>query len=98
MGNIVPVMSPAPGERLLRFVGDRVRFTGPLIDDGLDRAYADADVLVLASRTETYGMVVTEALARGLLPGPEAMSHRLRDHRDRACSGAIETIQQASFD
>jgi glycosyltransferase involved in cell wall biosynthesis len=50
-------------ERSLR---NRVRFTGPLIGDGLDRAYADADALVLASRTETYGMVVTEALARGL--------------------------------
>ena len=49
-----------------RGLGDRVRFTGPLIADGLDRAYADADVLVQASRTETYGMVVTEALARGL--------------------------------
>jgi glycosyltransferase involved in cell wall biosynthesis len=49
-----------------RGLDDRVRFTGPLIDDGLDRAYADADVLVQASRTETYGMVVTEALARGL--------------------------------
>ena len=47
-------------------IGDRVRFTGPLTDDELDRAYAAADVLVLATRTETYGMVVTEALARGL--------------------------------
>ena len=27
MDNINPTMSPAPGERLLRFVGDRVRFT-----------------------------------------------------------------------
>jgi glycosyltransferase involved in cell wall biosynthesis len=49
-----------------RGLGDRVRFTGPLIADGLDRVYAAADVLVQASRTETYGMVVTEALARGL--------------------------------
>ena len=27
METVVPVMSPAPGERMLRFVGDRVRFT-----------------------------------------------------------------------
>jgi glycosyltransferase involved in cell wall biosynthesis len=47
-------------------VADRVRFTGPRTGADLDRAYAAADVLVLASRAETYGMVVTEALARGL--------------------------------
>ena len=47
-------------------IGDRVRFTGPRTGDELDAAYAAADVLVLASRAETYGMVVTEALARGL--------------------------------
>jgi glycosyltransferase involved in cell wall biosynthesis len=45
---------------------DRVGFSGPRTGPGLDRAYADADLLVLASRAETYGMVVTEALARGL--------------------------------
>ena len=45
---------------------DRVRFPGTRTGADLDRSYAAADVLVLASRAETYGMVVTEALARGL--------------------------------
>jgi glycosyltransferase involved in cell wall biosynthesis len=44
----------------------RVRFTGPRTGADLDRTYASADLLVLASRAETYGMVVAEALARGL--------------------------------
>jgi glycosyltransferase involved in cell wall biosynthesis len=63
-------------------VDDRVCFTGPLTGGDLDRAYANADVLVLATRAETYGMVVTEALARGLpviatvVGGlPEALGH-----------------------
>ena len=42
----------------------RVHFSGPLTD--VAAAYARADVLVLTSRAESYGMVVTEALARGL--------------------------------
>lgn len=43
-----------------------VRFTGPLLGADLHAAYRAADVLVLPSRTETYGMVATEALAHGL--------------------------------
>ena len=47
-------------------LADRVRFAGAATGSDLDRAYAEADVMVLPSRAETYGMVVTEALARGL--------------------------------
>ncbi|GGO27122.1 glycosyl transferase [Micromonospora parathelypteridis] len=47
-------------------LADRVRLAGPLTGAALDSAYAAADLLVLPSRGETYGMVVTEALARGL--------------------------------
>ncbi len=45
---------------------DRVAFGGTLAGDRLAAAYAAADVLVLPTRVESYGMVVTEARARGL--------------------------------
>ncbi|WP_351222929.1 glycosyltransferase family 4 protein [Streptomyces sp. NPDC002133] len=47
-------------------LGDRVRLVGPRTGPGLNSHYATADLLVLPSRSETYGMVVTEALARGV--------------------------------
>jgi glycosyltransferase involved in cell wall biosynthesis len=47
-------------------IADRVIFSGLRTGTDLDQAYATADVLVLPSHAETYGMVVTEALARGL--------------------------------
>ncbi len=57
---------PAFADAVRRRAPARVRFTGPRTGPELDRAYAAADLLVLASRAETYGMVVTEALARGV--------------------------------
>jgi glycosyltransferase involved in cell wall biosynthesis len=47
-------------------IADRVEFRGARTGARLETEYAAADALVLASRGETYGMVVTEALARGL--------------------------------
>jgi glycosyltransferase involved in cell wall biosynthesis len=46
--------------------GHRVQLTGILTGEVLSRAYTTADLLVAPSRSETYGMVVTEALAHGL--------------------------------
>jgi len=46
--------------------GHRVRLTGVLTGAALSHAYTAADLLVAPSRSETYGMTVTEALAHGL--------------------------------
>jgi glycosyltransferase involved in cell wall biosynthesis len=62
---------PAFAESLRRRLSDdgledRVRFAGPCSGEDLDRSYESADLFVLPSRGETYGMVVAEALAHGL--------------------------------
>ena len=44
----------------------RVIFAGPLAGRALGAAYGVADLLVLPSRSESYGMVVVEALAHGV--------------------------------
>jgi glycosyltransferase involved in cell wall biosynthesis len=44
----------------------RIRVLGPLAESALADRYARSDVFVLSSLYEGYGMVLTEALARGL--------------------------------
>jgi glycosyltransferase involved in cell wall biosynthesis len=51
-------------------------FLGPLTGQSLAEAYANADVFVFPSRTDTFGLVILEALASGVpvaaypVPGP----------------------------
>ena len=39
---------------------------GPMSDEDLDQTFNRTDLLVLPSRRETFGMVVTEAIVRGI--------------------------------
>lgn len=50
----------------LHGLGDRIQLMGAQTGAPLQAAYASADLVVLASRAETYGMVVGEALAHGV--------------------------------
>ncbi|HZC71624.1 MAG TPA: glycosyltransferase family 4 protein [Jatrophihabitans sp.] len=68
-------------------LSDRLHLAGPLTGAALEQAYCAADVLVHPSRGETYGMVVTEALARGV-PVIAAASGGLPDALGRAPDGA----------
>ncbi len=51
-------------------------FTGARFGEALAQSYADADVLVFPSLTDTFGLVLLEALASGVpvaafpVPGP----------------------------
>jgi glycosyltransferase involved in cell wall biosynthesis len=65
-------------------LADRIRVTGALTGSALDQRWDAADLLVLPSRIETFGLVVTEALARGI---PAIVS---------ASTGAVEALQQGA--
>lgn len=61
---VVVGSGPALGELQARYPG--VLFTGKLSGEALAQAYASADVFVFPSRTDTFGMVLLEAMASGL--------------------------------
>ena len=63
---------------------DRILVPGTVVGSVLDQKWDAADLLVLPSRVETYGLVVVEALARGM---PAVVS---------AGTGAIEALQEGA--
>jgi len=67
-----------------RRLDGRVRFAGMLTGTALLQAYVDADVFVLPSRSESFGMTVVEALACGT---PVVISDQVNIHREVTSSG-----------
>ncbi|ADX71910.1 glycosyltransferase [Pseudarthrobacter phenanthrenivorans] len=62
-------------------LGHRIRLEGELTGEPLERAWGRADLSLLVSRAEAFGMVVTESLARGI---PVVV---------RAGTGAVEALR-----
>jgi glycosyltransferase involved in cell wall biosynthesis len=65
-------------------LAERVMVPGTLGGQALDQKWDTADLLILPSRVETYGLVVVEALARGI---PAVVS---------AGTGAVEALQEGA--
>ena len=70
------IVGDGPSRRALEASYPQAHFVGTQGSDALAVHYASADVLVFPSRTDTFGMVLLEALACGLpvaalpVPGP----------------------------
>lgn len=70
------VVGDGPDLEMLRARYPDALFTGALTGERLARAYCSADVFVFPSRTDTFGLVMIEALACGVpvaafpVPGP----------------------------
>lgn len=67
-----------------RGLNDAVSFVGHLDGPDVVQAYVDADMFVLPSYTENFGMTVVEAMACGL---PVVISDQVNIHAEVAASG-----------
>jgi glycosyltransferase involved in cell wall biosynthesis len=59
------IVGDGPARAALERAYPHARFTGPMFGPDLAGAYAGADVFVFPSRTDTFGLVMIEALACG---------------------------------
>jgi glycosyltransferase involved in cell wall biosynthesis len=99
------VVGDGPARARLQARYPQARFLGALSGEALSRAYAGSDVFVFPSRTDTFGLVLLEALASGLpvaaypVEGPrdvigDAPVGMLDQDLRKACLGALEIARQ----
>lgn len=97
------VVGDGPQRTALQAKYPDVVFTGPLYGDALADCYASADVFVFPSRTDTFGLVLLEALASGTpvaaypAPGPiDVIGSAPVGILDRDLAGAVRAARGLS--
>jgi glycosyltransferase involved in cell wall biosynthesis len=99
------VIGDGPARQALAERYREAKFLGPLTGEPLVRAYSASDVFVFPSRTDTFGLVMLEAMACGLpvaaypVPGPldvvgNAPAAVLDNDLRKACLGALAIARQ----
>lgn len=83
-------------ETLERDMPDAI-FTGALAGTELARVYASADIFVFPSLTETFGNVVTEAMASGLAVNAFDLAAAHQHLRDRYSGGLAPAANEDVF-
>ena len=105
-GSTVLVGDGPARERLARRFPN-AHFLGLRVGEALAEVYASADVFVFPSRTDTFGVVLLEALASGLpvaafpAPGPldvigDSGAGRLSEDLREACLAALAIPREAA--
>jgi glycosyltransferase involved in cell wall biosynthesis len=100
------VVGDGPARAVLEAKYPKAIFLGALQGEALAATYAGADVFVFPSKTDTYGLVLLEALASGVpvaafpVTGPRdvigsAPVGVLSDDLQEACLGALQLLPKA---
>lgn len=92
------IVGDGPQLAELRMRYPEAHFTGPKYGTELARAYAASDVFVFPSRTDTFGLVVLEALASGLPVAAHPVQGPNDIIGDSAAVGALsEDLREAAL-
>lgn len=92
------IVGDGPQLAELRMRYPEAHFTGPKYGPELARAYAASDVFVFPSRTDTFGLVVLEALASGLPVAAHPVQGPNDIIGDNAAVGALgEDLREAAL-
>jgi glycosyltransferase involved in cell wall biosynthesis len=91
------LVGDGPARRDLERAYPQARFLGPLTGEALAQVYASADVFVFPSLTDTFGIVLLEALASGLPVAAFPVAGPLDVVGDSGCGILDADLRQAAL-